>query len=558
MPEQSRAGAFLRVAEESLGEWRIALVLFAGSLLYLCAFYRHTTFDGDEGTILQGAQRILQGQVLYRDFFSFYAPGSFYWMALLFKIFGSSILVGRAVLLLYGGVFSAFTYLLGRRVCSRWNAMFAILPTVLICLPGSFAVLHNWDSTFWACLALYCAVRLVEHATWSRIFALGLLTSITCLFEQSKGAGLAAGLVLGFLVLFITDRAAIRVTRAQLAAIGLGVASPPILTLAYFGARRALPQMTADLLWPFYHYWGAKVTYGDAALNRDALLGGSLVSKAFAAFTVSPFFLFSALPLFAACALIYWSVRPSKNPVPGEVRRYYVLVSAALSGLLLAMVATGRPDASHIMYQAPLFAVVLGWMAESARSPFLRAARILGVSYALAAFLALGLVFLGRSLGAKHELATRRGLLRTSAPSDGFQYIESGIDPGDKILAYPYQPLYYYLLGTSSVSRYDWLLPGMNAPEQFQEMVRELETSRPRVVLFDTRFAEIMPQITRGVPAQALAARDPVAEYIASHYRACRNFMAADTPWRVMFTVRKDLSCAGVDGVREGTFDSHR
>jgi hypothetical protein len=35
-----------------------------------------TVLNGDEGTTLQGAERILPGQVLYRDFFSFYAPGS--------------------------------------------------------------------------------------------------------------------------------------------------------------------------------------------------------------------------------------------------------------------------------------------------------------------------------------------------------------------------------------------------------------------------------------------------------------------------------------------------
>jgi hypothetical protein len=42
--------------------------------------------DPDEGIILQGAERILRGQVPYRDFFSFFTPGSYYLLALLFKI----------------------------------------------------------------------------------------------------------------------------------------------------------------------------------------------------------------------------------------------------------------------------------------------------------------------------------------------------------------------------------------------------------------------------------------------------------------------------------------
>src|SRR5487761_871033 len=152
----------ITVPEKSLGEWGIALLLFAISVLYLRLFYNYTILYIDEGIILQGAQRILQGQVPYRDFFSYFTPGSYYWMAALFKVFGSSILVARAALMVYGGVFSSVTYLLARRVCSRWNAGLAALPTLIVCLPYRFVALHSWDSTLWALLALYCAVRWLE------------------------------------------------------------------------------------------------------------------------------------------------------------------------------------------------------------------------------------------------------------------------------------------------------------------------------------------------------------------------------------------------------------
>src|SRR5713226_3289970 len=81
------AGAVVRadiVCPEKLPAERwIALGIFVVSSLYLCLFWDHTNMNGDEGIALQGAQRILQGQMLYRDFFSFYTPGSYYWQALL-------------------------------------------------------------------------------------------------------------------------------------------------------------------------------------------------------------------------------------------------------------------------------------------------------------------------------------------------------------------------------------------------------------------------------------------------------------------------------------------
>src|SRR5213593_1607939 len=94
----SRQSAGLYHPEQSRSELWVALILFLVSFLYLCLFRRFTAMEPDEGILLQGAQRILAGQVLYRDFFSFYTPGSYYALALLFKIFGSSLLVARTVL----------------------------------------------------------------------------------------------------------------------------------------------------------------------------------------------------------------------------------------------------------------------------------------------------------------------------------------------------------------------------------------------------------------------------------------------------------------------------
>jgi 4-amino-4-deoxy-L-arabinose transferase-like glycosyltransferase len=106
--------------------------------------------EPDEGIILQGAQRILRGEVLYRDFFSFLTPGSYYLLAFLFKIFGSSILVARTALVLLGAIYSVITYLLARRVCSRATAAFVAAIVTLTTLPYRFLVLHNCDSTLWA------------------------------------------------------------------------------------------------------------------------------------------------------------------------------------------------------------------------------------------------------------------------------------------------------------------------------------------------------------------------------------------------------------------------
>src|SRR5437899_1314572 len=118
----SPSGSWIRLAprvrEHFSRDRQIALFIFLSSLGYLLLFRRYTTMEPDEGIVLQGAQRILRGQVVYRDFFSYFTPGSYYWLAFLFKIFGSSFTLARTVLAVIGAGFSVVSYMLMRRVCS--------------------------------------------------------------------------------------------------------------------------------------------------------------------------------------------------------------------------------------------------------------------------------------------------------------------------------------------------------------------------------------------------------------------------------------------------------
>src|SRR5579864_2977543 len=122
----------------------LALLIGLATFVYLVPFYRFITLNADEGVVLQGAQRILDGQIPYRDFFSFLPPLSFYWTALLLKVFWDSILVPRAVLLIYGAVLSPLPYLLARRTVDRYAALLAAYVCAIVSLPTSFYVQHNW------------------------------------------------------------------------------------------------------------------------------------------------------------------------------------------------------------------------------------------------------------------------------------------------------------------------------------------------------------------------------------------------------------------------------
>ena len=517
----------------------LALTTFA----YLLPFYRFILLNADEGVVLQGAQRVIAGQIPYRDFFSFLPPLSFYWTALLLKLFGDSILVPRAALLVYGGIFSALTYLLARRTVNRSAALLAAYVCGIIALPTSFYVQHNWESTLFATLAVVCAIRLLDSASRLISFALGALVSLTILSNQAKGAGLTLGIVIGFaLVHFLRrDQRFIGSTWKNMIA---GFLFPLAVTSTYFLSHGALRQAISDVLWPLRHYTSANsIPYGYITMSPeqfDTLRSASAPMKLFFALTLSPMILVSAIPIFGIMIWLFHVAKPYHSPQSP----IYILLGSALFGLWLSFLA-GRRDPGHIIYMLPLFAIIIAWIVDARDLPiyFLHAARPLVFVGMLLVFSLFGISELFSPLNAHDFLNTRRGLLKTTGMDSVFPYVQAHLKPGDKLFVYPYQPLYYFLTATSNPTSYDYLQPGMNSDDQLDETIQQLERDHTQTLLF-TSFNEIIHIPWPNTPLSVVGREDPLALYIVRHYRTCANLRSTTNgDWVWLYMVRMGADC---------------
>ena len=502
------------------------VLVFLFSFAYLCSFLRYSSLEPDEGIVLQGGQRILDGQLPYRDFFSFYTPGSFYLVAALFKGFGDSFVVARLSLAVAGAACSVVTYLLARRVCSRGFAVFAAALATMAGVAYRFLVLHNWYSTLLACLALYSAVRLLESRKAAWAFATGSFCSLTTMFEQSKGAGLCLGLGLGLVALRVTGKKRL-FGRPELASLTLGLLWPLLLAFAYFAAQHGSGIMVEDWLWPLRHYTSAnRVPYAYQNWSDDAryliFRSGPVWARVVKTLAVSPGLLVPVLPLIAVGLFGYSLLPGQRERVPRGKFEYYVVISGTLSGLLVS-VLTVRADVIHFMYLAPFWYVSLAWILDASDfpSPILRAVRpylvmLIGTTFGL-----MSLVILTTATGAHHRVVTRRGVVVTGEEEVVIDYVQRHIAPGEKILVYPYLPLYYYLTGTRSPAPLDYFQPGMNTAQQAQEIIRSLQTQDVNVIVFEPSFAEKMGTSWPETPLGSLA-NDPVGDYLARTYRVCK------------------------------------
>lgn len=113
---------------KSLFEFTLVFLL-SYLILFLGMSRRPNMYD--EGISLTGAMQVLAGQLPHRDFYSIYGPGQFYMLAVLFKIFGQSLLVARLFDLLIKAILALFVYAIASRYCRRPVAVATYVVTML-------------------------------------------------------------------------------------------------------------------------------------------------------------------------------------------------------------------------------------------------------------------------------------------------------------------------------------------------------------------------------------------------------------------------------------------
>src|SRR5579864_2301548 len=522
----------------------IACALACFSVLYLWPFRAaFTNPNPDEGIVLQGAVRVLQGQVPYRDFFSFYAPGSFYWNALLMKLFGDTALVPRTALLGYGALFSLLTFVLARRLASRRGAVLVTLLLLACGLPVAFIVIHNWDSTVAALIALYCVVLLLERPrSWLAAVA-GLSVGIAILFNQARGAGLLFGLVLGLLILR-TLLARKDLEAKYFAWLIGGALAPLVITAVLFAGAGAWNQMVACLMWPFRHYSAVNhLPYGFVTMPIDDwvhLLASPVPQRTIYFMVLSLIWLICALPIFVVLVAGANLFQLRRDLAPEHIG-IVVLCGAVTLGSVLSVQAT-RPDFYHITFISPLYFFLLPWIFTEWIRPFssLRKIGPLAMVYLLVTAAAYGMTLFWLARNSAYRQQTRRGEIRILQPNQTIPFIEANFPAGSALLIHPYLPLYSFLTRTITPLPYDFFQPGMHSRQQFQEGADRLAELKPPAVLFQPDFTLVIPSAWPRTPPAAL--NDPIADYIVRNYKVCKRLDSA-TPTSFLFMVRKDLRC---------------
>lgn len=238
--------------------WRWADLLFCllvAIVLYL-RFFRLPNLPidpalDDQPIFLWGATKILDGQVIYRDFLQFTTPGTEYLYAILIKLFGHTALMPKLVAWAVGVAFTVVGVSVSRYLLSGWRIY---LPSLLFLTAGFLPIpdaTHHVFSTLAVLAGLLFLLPVVSApaaATW-RLFAAGLCCGLSFCFTPMRGV-LAAAAFVAFLCISSSERK-LRVCYV----ISAGFLLPTLVLLVTVTRMAGVHNVFECLVWyPMHNY----------------------------------------------------------------------------------------------------------------------------------------------------------------------------------------------------------------------------------------------------------------------------------------------------------------
>lgn len=473
----------------------------------------------DEFILAFDAQRLLDGQVPYRDFFNFIPPGAFYVLAGLFSLAGRGSLTAAR----YAGLFVALANgallfaLLERAGWRRAQAAGMALLYPLALFPFWPVFSHHW-LVHAACFAFVLLLPPGGARPLTQSVLLGVLAGLAGMVLQTEGVYLA---LLGGAVIALAVPG--RESARRLAAFGLGAAGAIASWLGPLVALGAGREFVRDvILWPGRNYSrpgsdNARLLLEDVPDRLQALWGGAvqpsqgwphgLVVFAGTVLYAALLAAAAALPLLAGWAL----VRALKRK---RVDSPLLLAASLVTALALGFYLRGRPDWLRTLYLLGFLGPL--WLSALRRSrPDGASGRWSGRPVTVAAWFLVGaaVLFHGRWVWVHRpqawELLDADRPTRES-PANRFLRAPGKLGPHETVAAFP-EGGEVYLYGASPAVGYTFFTPlseGYNDLEDHRRAAEQIRKNEARWIL-----------MTVELEAEYLAPASPVAQVIGSRYR---------------------------------------
>jgi hypothetical protein len=173
----------------------ISILIGVVSIIYYLSYYKYFKIDVDEGLLLNGAMRVLSGELPLKDFHQ-YTMGRFYVLALWFLAFGKSVAVERLFFVALHCTKNILAFHVSRKIMPL---PFSLIPSILLMIIPGF-----WNKAFVGVVLLVNALLIllyIRDPKQVRLAILGLSIGCSVYFREDY-AGYSF-ITLGLLILLL-------------------------------------------------------------------------------------------------------------------------------------------------------------------------------------------------------------------------------------------------------------------------------------------------------------------------------------------------------------------
>jgi hypothetical protein len=458
----------------------VAALSFAYFLTYPLAIGK-----ADESHLLYGAKRILEGEVIYKDFFEILTPLAYYLFAGIFRVAGTSLLAARVGMAGIEALGCGLLFHLTRRVSGGVEATLVTLIFAGVCIPTWPYASPHWVSTVLGLLvATVTLARTGGESSRARPLVAGILAGVAVCVQQQRGVFLAAWLPLALCILVVSHPRGTRL-RTLAGEIAWGAAGGAIVVLVVLGPAvwRASPAAVYDALYTF------NVTVYPRMAGRVPWAAALWLAREFRAPTWILLLRLSPLFLVVEAMLL---LRVRRRFDRHELERASLWVLAALTVLsilylpdfihvsfILAFLLLPGASALHALRTAPVWDRVPAGRRVLTAAVWLAAVGVLGQAIANVAYArAVAPVRFETAFGVVQGTASSERLLRAVRA-----HLVREPDGTRLLYSYPDDAWLYLTVPASDATRNSILFESFFPPDKVQEIVGLLRAHRPGTVV---------------------------------------------------------------------------
>lgn len=484
------------------------IIICIATVIYYVPMIKAPLNPYDEAVILVGAERVLKGQIPYKDFLTVYGPGQVYTLAALFKLFGTSVTVERIYDIVIKSFLSILVFVIIRLLSSNKTA---IVGWVMSLIWIEYCSNHAYPVYPAVLFMFICIYSLLCYMKQGRLYyiVIGAISVVFAIVFRHDLGGLAAiAIALPLLSRKITGTQKLWTPLIIYITTGVIAALPVII---YFYLNSDIEAIINDLILIPIDMVGIqqKLPYPD--LSRWNL----------------PFFIFPLVLLIGLISFFILRKRKMDNTLA------YGILFISLVGIAFLNQVWGRSDTIHLMPSA-LASIILSPILFHTYSKMLTQSTRLYTLFFISFVIFFGITLSKpidrkfQSLPSNYKIEVVNPDIERAKypfiPSDYKKvvsyikdntsrddYIYVGVKNHDQLVFN--DAIFYFLAERNYSTKYHELNPGHTTTLKIQkEMVGELQDKKPRIVVLATRYR------TEPNPSSIDTKIDVLDNYIASNF----------------------------------------